>query len=471
VVRAVAKSTARYQLTMLGGPRGGTIIPVDRSVVRIGRSSNNDIVLPDDDVSRLHASLEQHGDELRVTDMGSSNGTYVNDQRLLGPARLRSGDVLGIGKGRLLVELRGGSREPVDNGFAAPAPRSASPLPAAAPAPQPAARLPGDWVIRFPSEAPRLAMQPAADAGTASVEPTPAGVLALEAPVAIERDSAAAEQRRRGPRYLKLGATVLRRWGWMIVPVTLLAGAASFAVSSRIPPTYAATATVLVRQPSSSVTGLEYNDVLASERLAKTYSQMVVTEPVLGPVITQLGLATTPEELSKRLQTRVIRDTQLIQITAQAGDGVAAQRLANAVAQSFIEQSGREITSSFTSQKENLNRQIDRQKGEIGQISATVDSLRSTPADSGSAETAFRLQQLQVELTQAQVTYSNLLKTQQETELAAVRAAEGVRMAQSAAEPPRPGNTPQLLLTIAGAVLGFVTSLGLALLLQLYKRA
>src|SRR5947209_4006614 len=104
VVSNVPQSVARYHLTVLGGPRDGTIIPVDRSVLRLGRSETNEVVVPDDQVSRFHARLEQENGELRVTDLDSSNGTYVNDVRLTGSSRLRSGDILGIGKARLLVE-------------------------------------------------------------------------------------------------------------------------------------------------------------------------------------------------------------------------------------------------------------------------------------------------------------------------------------------------------------------------------
>lgn len=64
----------------------------------IGRGQNNDIVLPSDTVSRQHASIERQGMDIVVTDLGSTNGTFVNEN----PARLdqvllKCGDRLRIG--------------------------------------------------------------------------------------------------------------------------------------------------------------------------------------------------------------------------------------------------------------------------------------------------------------------------------------------------------------------------------------
>src|SRR5207249_3672124 len=65
-----------------------------------------------------------------------------------------------------------------------------------------------------------------------------------------------------------------------------------------------------------------------------------------------------------------------------------------------------------------------------------------------------------------QVTYSNLLKTMQEIELAEARAAEQLRPIEPAAEPPHPAKPNVLLNTLAGLLVGLVGSIGLALLLQ-----
>lgn len=75
--------------------------------VAIGRAADNDIVLDDPLVSRHHARLAWDGDGLRVTDLGSSNGTRVNDREIdpKEPNALAAGDVVGVGAFTLAIAL------------------------------------------------------------------------------------------------------------------------------------------------------------------------------------------------------------------------------------------------------------------------------------------------------------------------------------------------------------------------------
>lgn len=65
--------------------------------VRVGRDRSNDVVLDADmRVSRHHATLTEHDGQWRVEDMGSANGTYVNNARVSEHA-LRDGDRIRVG--------------------------------------------------------------------------------------------------------------------------------------------------------------------------------------------------------------------------------------------------------------------------------------------------------------------------------------------------------------------------------------
>jgi len=75
--------------------------------VRVGRMSDNDIVLDDEAVSRRHARIERRADGWVVMDVGSRNGTLVNDRDISGVATLRHGDNLQIG--RTIFKLFGGN--------------------------------------------------------------------------------------------------------------------------------------------------------------------------------------------------------------------------------------------------------------------------------------------------------------------------------------------------------------------------
>jgi diguanylate cyclase (GGDEF)-like protein len=70
---------------------------LEESPVRVGRGSENHIVLEGDSVSRRHAHLEQKGGAWSCVDDGSTNGSYVNDEQIAREARLGNGDRLKIG--------------------------------------------------------------------------------------------------------------------------------------------------------------------------------------------------------------------------------------------------------------------------------------------------------------------------------------------------------------------------------------
>ena len=84
-----------------GGGRAGEHFSPQTDRTTIGRSPDNDIFLDDVTVSRKHAVLVQSGGEIRIEDLGSLNGTFVNRRRIDSAIRLESGDEVQIGKYRL----------------------------------------------------------------------------------------------------------------------------------------------------------------------------------------------------------------------------------------------------------------------------------------------------------------------------------------------------------------------------------
>jgi adenylate cyclase len=80
------------------GEKGQTWDLTKKESYRIGRSPNNDICLPYSWVSRKHALLQLESDgRFHIIDLGSSNGTKLNSQRVQGISALRSGDQIVIG--------------------------------------------------------------------------------------------------------------------------------------------------------------------------------------------------------------------------------------------------------------------------------------------------------------------------------------------------------------------------------------
>nr|WP_281507699.1 DUF3662 and FHA domain-containing protein [Brachybacterium sp. Marseille-Q7125] len=96
-------------------PGGSPIIEIDGqqymltgTVTVIGRGGDADIILEDTGVSRHHLELRNEGGQLLATDLGSTNGTFVDGERIQTPVPLQDRSLLKIGRTRLSVLLPGG---------------------------------------------------------------------------------------------------------------------------------------------------------------------------------------------------------------------------------------------------------------------------------------------------------------------------------------------------------------------------
>ncbi|HEX5559004.1 MAG TPA: FHA domain-containing protein [Gaiellales bacterium] len=87
-------------LIVRGGPPGGRFDLREDAI--IGRVDAG-IMLDDDEVSRYHAIVRVHDDGADITDLGSTNGTFVDGRRLTGRAALADGAVIRVGQTELRV--------------------------------------------------------------------------------------------------------------------------------------------------------------------------------------------------------------------------------------------------------------------------------------------------------------------------------------------------------------------------------
>jgi pSer/pThr/pTyr-binding forkhead associated (FHA) protein len=83
--------------------QGGMTFAVNGATV-VGRSDQADVVLEDPYASEFHFRLVLSDGSLTVSDLGSTNGTYVNGKRITTPTNLRRGDALQVGK--TVMEVR-----------------------------------------------------------------------------------------------------------------------------------------------------------------------------------------------------------------------------------------------------------------------------------------------------------------------------------------------------------------------------
>ena len=87
-----------YQLVMRSGPTPGKVFELSKNENYIGRDISNDIVINDSEVSRKHARLVLQAGSFVLEDIGSTNGTFVNGQRLMGPHVLKPGELIMLGE-------------------------------------------------------------------------------------------------------------------------------------------------------------------------------------------------------------------------------------------------------------------------------------------------------------------------------------------------------------------------------------
>jgi hypothetical protein len=123
-------------LLFVGGPLEGRRVAVTAEV-RIGRA-DADLVVEDGEVSRSHAAVRPVADGVEVEDLGSTNGTWINEARVDGRRVAAVGDVLRIGASTIRIE----ADHPTPASTSADLHRRDSPVPAPPPAAPTVARPP-----------------------------------------------------------------------------------------------------------------------------------------------------------------------------------------------------------------------------------------------------------------------------------------------------------------------------------------
>ena len=91
---------------------------------------------------------------------------------------------------------------------------------------------------------------------------------------------------------LRRQIAIIRTWFPLLVVCAVLAAGAAFAISTVLPKTYEANATLIVGQ-SLSAASPDYTQLLVSQRLSTTYAAVATKRPILDAVIAQLDLSVT----------------------------------------------------------------------------------------------------------------------------------------------------------------------------------
>jgi capsular exopolysaccharide synthesis family protein len=260
--------------------------------------------------------------------------------------------------------------------------------------------------------------------------------------------------------------SVLWKRAWLLILAPLLTGTISLTMSRQMAPVYQASATLLVSQAGGSSL-LEYSSLLTSERVAKTYAELLTKRPLLEKVIGDLQLDLTPYQLAGKIGVVQPYDTQLLELRVEDNDPQLAAAIANSVAVSFLEQNNQRRSGDLSSYEQTLVQQTAEVEREIQELEARLDQKnkgedRNPLADQADSSQA---SDLETSLREARLTYATLLDSYLQ-----VRATGGrsiyVEIVEPAAMPARKIKPRIFFNTFVAAFAGLTLALGLAFLLD-----
>ena len=249
----------------------------------------------------------------------------------------------------------------------------------------------------------------------------------------------------------------VRRWLWLILFCTFLGAGAAFAISTGTTPVYQASATLLVQQaPSGDTT--EYQALLGSERLARTYSEMLKARPIMENVIRELGLKESPAGLAQRTTVELVRDTQLIRLKVEHTDPTVAALAANAVAEAFVSYTETLQQRRYADSMANLERQMGDLSQLIDDTEGQIDALGF-----GGADEWARLESI---LAGYRNSYTAVVQDYEKMRVTAARGADDVVLFEAAVAPATPVRPQRARNTLLAAVVGAMIGVGAAFVIE-----
>ena len=245
----------------------------------------------------------------------------------------------------------------------------------------------------------------------------------------------------------------LRRWLWLVVLSTVLAGSGAYFVNRNTQPVYRSTVTLRLDLASGDLTN-EYAAAMAANQLAGTYSAQIKMRPVLKAALQTLDLQDTmsPGGLASRVTVAPVGDTQLIRVSVQDTDPQMAAAMANQIAEAFIAQNQEFEQNRFADSKLSLSEQMALMQEELETTQAALDAFGSptTPEDK------IEVGRLDLTLASQQAAYANLLSHYEGIRIAEASGSSNVLVAEEAIpiySPIRPRTMTNTLLTALVAAL------------------
>jgi polysaccharide biosynthesis transport protein len=220
---------------------------------------------------------------------------------------------------------------------------------------------------------------------------------------------------------------------------------------------YTATVTLLVDQ-AAIAGGTDYSAILASERLAATYGQILTGWPVLEAAIAQLGLNETTDAVANQITVEPVPGTALIRLVVRDNSLAQATDLATAIARAFVSQLESLVAQPYADRLVGLKAQIAALETAMAE---TQEAIEAVTAERIQTEVdAAGLANLQAEYRADQ---RALEQNYEQLRVSAAQAADTVMITEPARVPETPVHTRYWYALLA-ALIGALVGVGLAFL-------
>lgn len=244
---------------------------------------------------------------------------------------------------------------------------------------------------------------------------------------------------------------VLRRRRWTVVQTVVIVVAIAMLVTVFQSPQYASTVRVVIQPNTGSQDAVA--ELVLGPRELETQKELVVSRPVAERVVAALELDDEPDDLLPRVDVSLLRDTQILEIRATAGEAAESAALAQAFADAYLEFRRDQALEEVLRAQQALEQ---RERGTRERLDEVELELLTA---SGAEQTALQLEQdrLASELATLAAQRTALSGNQ-------VFASAGGQVIQPADVPKSPVSPKPIRTGILALVLGLMLGVGLAFL-------
>jgi capsular polysaccharide biosynthesis protein len=247
-----------------------------------------------------------------------------------------------------------------------------------------------------------------------------------------------------------------RKWAIPIIVVTILGAAASYVISHRITPIYAATGKVLVVAGYGASGGSGSLSINAGEATS-TAASLLTQQSLLQQVIKTLHLQTTPDALFKNVSAVAESNTELVDVTGDDPSPARAAEIANTLMTTYVAQVKTANADQIKAAGAGIQTRIDGWLLTLNQDKLQLAAVLRAGQDPTAAQGAIQADENALSILEGDLTS---IDSSQFNTLNAVSVGE------AAAAPVKPASPNVLLNTVAGGLVALLLAAGIVYLVE-----